>query len=85
MNEVFKALSEPNRRKILHLLKKGEMAAGDIAGKLKITGATVSHHLDTLRQADLISAERRGQQIFYSLNLSVLDEIMEKIFNFFKK
>ncbi len=85
MNKVFKTLSDPNRRKILRLLKKGEMAAGDIAKNLKITGATVSHHLDILKRADLVSAERRGQQIFYSLNLTVLEEVMEKLLEYFGK
>lgn len=85
MNEVFRALSDPNRRKILQLLKKGELAAGDIVKKMNITGATVSHHLEILKQADLVSAERRGQQIFYTLNLSVFEEILENFLKYFKK
>lgn len=85
MNEVFRALSDPNRRKILQLLKERELAAGDIVKKMNITGATVSHHLEILKQADLVSAERRGQQIFYTLNLSVFEEILENFLKYFKK
>ncbi|PJE59627.1 MAG: transcriptional regulator [Candidatus Portnoybacteria bacterium CG10_big_fil_rev_8_21_14_0_10_44_7] len=85
INNLFQALSDQNRRKILQLLKKNELAAGQIADKLKITNATVSHHLDILKRADLVSAERRGQQIIYSLNLSVFEEAVEKILGYFKK
>lgn len=74
--ETFKALSDPTRREILHLLKGGSMAAGDIVAHFDMTGATISHHLSILRQADLISDERRGKFIYYELNVSVLDEIL---------
>ncbi len=72
---TFKALSDPTRRAILDLLKEGAMTAGDIGGHFDMTGATVSHHLSVLREAGLISDERRGKYIYYELNLSVLDEI----------
>lgn len=73
--QTFKALSDPTRRQILDLLKSGAMTAGDIGAKFDMTGATVSHHLSVLKEAGLISDERRGKYIYYELNLSILDEI----------
>lgn len=73
--ETFKALSDPTRRSILDLLKDGAKTAGDIGGQFDMTGATVSHHLSVLKEAGLVSDERRGKHIYYELNLSVLDEI----------
>lgn len=74
--ESFKALSDSTRREILNLLKNGSMTAGEIGGYFKMTGATISHHLSILKEAGLISDERRGKFIYYELNMSVLDEIM---------
>lgn len=85
INNVFRALSDQNRRKILQLLKKGELSAGQIAQKLKVTAATVSHHLDILKRADLVSSQRQGQQIIYSLNLSVFEEAIQTVLGYFKK
>ena len=85
LNNTFKALSDPTRRKILELLKKKEMPAGAIAEHFEITLPTLTHHFNILKEADLISQERKGQQIIYSLNLSVLDELIDKYFNIFKK
>ena len=73
--ETFKALSDPTRREILHLLRDGAKTAGEIGRHFSMTGATISHHLAVLREAGLISDEKRGQYIYYELNLSVLDEI----------
>lgn len=73
--ETFKALSDPTRRAILDLLKEGAKTAGEIGGHFDMTGATVSHHLSVLKEAGLISDERRGKYIYYELNLSILDEI----------
>ena len=73
--ETFKALSDPTRREILRLLRDGAKTAGEIGSHFDMTGATVSHHLSVLRQAGLISDDRRGKYIYYELNLSVLDEI----------
>ena len=73
--ETFKALSYPNRRAIFDLLKEGAKTAGEIGGHFDMTGATVSHHLSVLKEAGLISDERRGKYIYYELNLSILDEI----------
>jgi len=84
LSRTFSALSDPNRRAIIDTLKQGEFAVADIAKDLNITLATLSHHLNILKQADLISSRRQGQQILYSLNLSVMDEITETIINFLK-
>lgn len=73
--ETFKALSDPTRRSILNLLKGGAKTAGEIGSQFDMTGATVSHHLSVLKDAGLISDERRGKYIYYELNLSILDEI----------
>lgn len=73
--ETFKALSDPTRRAILDLLKGGAKTAGDIGSRFDMTGATVSHHLSVLKEAGLVSDDRRGKFIYYELNLSVLDEI----------
>lgn len=73
--ETFKALGDPTRRAILDLLKGGSKTAGEIGSQFDMTGATVSHHLSVLRDAGLISDQRRGKYIYYELNLSILDEI----------
>ena len=75
--QTFKALSDPTRREILRLLRDGEMSAGDLSSHFSSTGATISHHLSILRDAGLILDEKRGKYIYYELNLSVLDEILE--------
>lgn len=72
---TFKALSDPTRRAILDLLKDGALTAGDIGAHFDMTGATVSHHLSVLKDAGLVTDDRRGKFIYYDLNLSVLDEI----------
>jgi len=74
--ETFKALSDPVRRKILTLLKDGRMSAGDIAAHFKMTNATISYHLKTLKEADLIFEQKEKNFIYYSLNISVIEEIM---------
>ena len=81
---TFKALSDPTRRKILELLKKKDMSAGNISEHFKITLPSLTHHFNILKQADLITSERKGQQIIYSLNLSVMDELIDKYFKMFK-
>lgn len=71
---VFKALSDPTRREILRLLAGGERSAGEIAEAFAISKPSISHHLAALRHAELVSDERRGQYIVYSLNTSVLQD-----------
>lgn len=77
MNEVFKALGDPTRRKILDLLKKKDLTAGEIVESFNITGASISHHLEILRKSNLISSEKQGQFIVYSINTSELDELIK--------
>ena len=73
--ETFKALGDPTRRRILQILRDGAKTAGEIGSHFDMTGATISHHLAVLRQAGLITDDKRGKYIYYELNLSVLDEI----------
>ena len=75
-SETMKALSDPVRRAILNLLKGGSMTAGDIAGRFDMTGATVSYHLSQLKKAGLIFESREKNYIYYSLNASVLEEVL---------
>jgi DNA-binding transcriptional ArsR family regulator len=76
IQDTMHALGDPIRRQILNLLKKGPMAAGDIAGRFDVTGAAVSRHLSVLRQAGLIRDRREGKYIYYELNASILEEVM---------
>lgn len=84
MDSVFKALSDKNRRDILSLLKKKDMTVSELQKHFKITGASLSHHLDILKRADLVKAQREGQFIKYSLNVSVFEQITQLFFKFFK-
>ena len=74
--ETFIALSDPARREILEMLKKGPLSAGEIGAHFDMTGATISYHLKILKQADLIFESKEKNYIFYQLNTSVLEEIM---------
>lgn len=76
IQKTFKALSDSTRREILELLKDGAAPAGEIAAHFHMTGATISHHLAVLKEAELVSDEKRGKYIYYELNLSVIDEII---------
>ncbi len=82
MNVVFKALNDPTRREILELLQQRDMTAGEIVDHFTISGPSISHHLDLLKQAGLVSAEKEGQYIYYSLNTTVVDEIMKWFLQF---
>ena len=82
MNSVFKALNDPTRREILELLKEKEMTAGEIAEQFNMSWPSISHHLDLLKQAKLVEAEKEGQYIYYSLNTTVLDEILKWVMQF---
>lgn len=77
MNIAFKALNDPIRRKILELLREKDMNAGEIADHFKITKPSISHHLDLLKQADLVMSIKNGQYVTYSLNTTVVDEIIQ--------
>lgn len=85
LSQTFAALADPNRQKIIKCLKKSELPVSEIAKNLNITLATLSHHLDILRRAGLVSSRREGRQIFYELNLSVTEEVVEALAKMFKK
>lgn len=77
MNSLFKALNDGTRREILGFLRKKDMSAGEIANKFDMAKPSISHHLDILRQANLVVSEKKGQFIYYSLNETVFDEIIK--------
>lgn len=79
MNEAFKALADPTRREILRLLRGGEKTAGELARHFDMSKPSVSHHFAMLRQADLIASRRDGQQIFYFLNTTVVEDLLALI------
>ncbi|MGB3547255.1 MAG: autorepressor SdpR family transcription factor [Saprospiraceae bacterium] len=76
MDTVFKALNDPTRRSILHLLREKDLTAGEIADNFEMSKPTISHHLDLLVQADLITVRKDGKYKIFSLNTSVVDEIL---------
>jgi ArsR family transcriptional regulator, arsenate/arsenite/antimonite-responsive transcriptional repressor len=77
LNAIFKALNDPTRREILELLKKNDLTAGEIAEQFSMSWPSISHHLDLLKQAGFITAEKEGQFIRYSLNMSVVDDVLK--------
>ena len=79
MNAIFKALNDETRRDILELLRKKEMTAGDIADQFHISKPSISHHLDILKRADLVTSEKKGQFVVYSLNTTIVDDILQWI------
>ena len=76
MNRVFKALSDPTRRRVLQLLRERPMTAGELAGHFPMHKATMSAHFSVLREADLIAADKHGKSITYRLRLSVLEDAL---------
>ncbi|MDK0684731.1 autorepressor SdpR family transcription factor [Clostridium perfringens] len=76
MSKVFKALSDETRREILKLLSKKDMSAGEISEHFNMSKPSISRHLEILREAELISSERKGQFIIYSINTSVIQEVL---------
>jgi len=85
MNIVFKALNDPTRREILEMLQRKDMTAGEIADHFLISFPSISHHLDLLKQANLVLAEKEGQFVYYSLNTTVVDEILKWFLQFKQK
>ncbi len=77
MNEVFKALADPTRRKILDLLKDKDMTAGEIAEQFTMTKPSISNHLSILKAAELVMAEKQGQFIVYSLNTTLFQDVIK--------
>ncbi|MGO4822631.1 MULTISPECIES: autorepressor SdpR family transcription factor [unclassified Flavobacterium] len=79
MNDIFKALNDATRREILELLKIKDLSAGEIADHFNISKPSISHHLDILKRADLITFEKNGQFIIYSINTSVMEDVLQWI------
>ena len=76
MSHVFKALSDPTRRRVLQLLRAGPMSAGDLSDRFEVSKPTMSAHFAVLREADLVHAEKAGKSVIYHLKLSVLEEAL---------
>jgi len=76
LNLTFKALSDPIRRKILFMLKNKDMTAGEIADQFDISKPSISHHLNILKQAGMVIDDRKGQFIYYSINTSVFEDVV---------
>lgn len=85
MNDFFKALSDPTRREIINLLKEKDRTAGEIATHFNISKPSISHHLNILKQAKLVLDERKGQHIVYSLNTTVVQEMVGWFLDVLKK
>lgn len=82
-DRTFGALADPTRRKILHLLNGGEMTAGEISKHFEISAPSMSHHFSALKQADLVFVRREGQQLYYSLNTTVFQDLMTVLMDIF--
>ena len=82
LQDTLKALSDPTRRKILELLKRGPMSAGEIGEHFDMTGATLSHHLSILKKAGLVDDSKKGTFVYYEINTSVMEDILTWISGF---
>lgn len=80
MNDVFKALNDPARREILSMLGEKDLTAGEIASHFDMTAPSISHHLDKLKRAGLVTTVKQGQFILYSLNTTILDDLLSYLF-----
>jgi len=78
-DSAFRAIADPTRRQILRLLNDGEMTAGQIAEHFHISAPSMSHHFNVLKHADLVSTRREGQQIYYSLNTTVFQDLVAAV------
>lgn len=85
MSKAFKALSDETRRTILQLLNHGDMTAGEISEHFNMSKPSISKHLDILREAELISSEKKGQFVIYSINTSVIQEVLGNFLSIFEK
>ncbi|MDQ3551179.1 MAG: autorepressor SdpR family transcription factor [Bacteroidota bacterium] len=82
MNILFKALNDQTRREILEMLRAGDKTAGEIADQFNISKPSISHHLDLLKQAGLVESVKEGQYVYYSLNATMVDEIVKWFLQF---
>ncbi len=85
MSKVFKALGDKTRREILRLLNKKDMSAGEIASYFNMSKPSISKHLDILREAELVSSNKKGQFVIYSINTSVIQEVLGSFLDIFNK
>ncbi len=85
MNRIFKALNDSTRRDILEMLKQGDLTAGEIANAFSISKPSISHHLDLLKQSGLVESVKEGQFVKYSLNTTMVDEIVQWLIQFRQK
>ncbi len=76
MDAIFKALNDKTRRDIIDLLRERDRSAGEIADAFDMSKPSISHHLDILRQADLVTSEKQGQFVIYSLNTTILEDVL---------
>ena len=83
MDRTIRALADPTRREILRVLREGDLTAGELVALFPITGASVSHHLSVLKEAELVQAERNGRNIVYSLDSTVFQQALEELMAFF--
>ena len=84
MNSLFRALDDPTRRKIIELLREKDLTAGEIANAFAISKPSISHHLDLLKQAEVVIAIKKGQFIYYSLNTTVFEEMVKWVLDIIK-
>jgi ArsR family transcriptional regulator, arsenate/arsenite/antimonite-responsive transcriptional repressor len=84
MNDIFKALNDPARREILKMLRKRDLTAGEIASRFDMSAPSVSHHLDKLKRAGLVTTVREGQYIRYSINTSIVEDLIDYLLTFKK-
>jgi DNA-binding transcriptional ArsR family regulator len=83
INEAFKALADPTRREILRLLRGGEKTAGELAERFAMAKPSMSHHFNVLKQADLITSRKEGQQIYYALHTTVMEDLLAMFWDLF--
>lgn len=83
LTKTLKALASPKRREILRMLSEKRLTAGEIAEAFNISKPSISHHLNDLKNAELVSAQRDGQNIIYSLNSSVVQEVVQELMDLF--
>ncbi|MEA5004819.1 MAG: autorepressor SdpR family transcription factor [Rikenellaceae bacterium] len=79
MNDVFKAMNDPVRREILKMLRQGDMTAGEISARFNMTAPSISHHLDKLKRAGLVTTIKKGQFVLYSINTTIINDLLEYI------
>jgi ArsR family transcriptional regulator, arsenate/arsenite/antimonite-responsive transcriptional repressor len=79
MNDIFKALNDPARREILKMLQQRDMTAGEIASRFNMTAPSISHHLDKLKRAGLVTTVKQGQFVLYSINTTIIDDLLKYI------